>query len=82
MNATAPAGKTRFIRCKMRYAARLILSATDPAVGPFFFAEFSFRIQQERGKTTVRRVARSRGHIDLGASTLQAMNFEKLVGMP
>lgn len=80
-NATAPAGKTRFIRCKTRYATWLILSATDSAVGPFFFTEFSFRIQQERGKTAVRRVACGRGHIDLGASTLQAMNSEKLVGV-
>lgn len=61
-NATAPAGKTRFIRCKTRYATWLILSATDSAVGPFFFTEFSFRIQQERGKTAVRRVARPRPH--------------------
>jgi len=40
----------------------LILSRIDPMVDSFFFAEFSFRIQQERGKTAVRRVAWPRPH--------------------
>lgn len=43
---TVPVAKTRFIRCKTRYATH----PTDPtsrSACPFFFAEFSFRIQQE-----------------------------------
>lgn len=65
----------------LRNAPDVFRDESSIAVGyPFFFAEFSFRIQQERGEKAIRRATRS-GHIDLGASTLQAMNSEKLVGV-
>lgn len=77
--ATVPVEETRFIPRKTRYATPDVFREESRGLGyPLFFPEFSFRIQQERGEKAARRATRS-GHIDLGASTLQTMNSEKLV---
>lgn len=69
-------GKTRFIRCKTRYAApdafRGGRSASSDSLHGF---------SRSVGGTAVYIALLSRGHIDLGVSTLQAMNSEKLVGV-